>query len=139
MKILGSGELTLKMYRLLHTFSSFSVLYPTTQRLECAILHKASYRCAVLCAGIHGTHTHARMKSPLLRSQLSPQAHARGDPIKFLWVVTTRLSRQGPSFPFPISPPPAWREEGLIQLPVGLGVEIAQACVLVSRPAALAT
>ena len=101
--------------------SSEYISPPTTQRLECAILHKASYRCAVLRAGIHGTHTHARMKSPLLRSQLSPEAHARGDPIKFLWVVTTRLSRQGPSFSFPISPPPAWREEGLIQLPVGLG------------------
>lgn len=103
------------------------------------MLHKASYRCAVLRARIHGTHTHARVRSPLLRSQLPPQAHARGDPIKFLWMVTTRLSRQGPSFPFPISPPLARREEGLIQLPVGLGVEIAQACIFVSSPAALAT
>lgn len=68
------------------------------------MLNKASYRRAIRST-----------QSPFLGLQLPP---------KLPWVVTTRPPCQGlSSFPSPISPPSAWEE----RLPVGVGVEIAEA------------
>lgn len=68
-----------------------------------------------VCCSTHllaySTHTHAHKVSTAAFAVTSTSSHARRDPIRVpMDGYHASIPRQGPSFPFPISPPLARRE-----------------------------